>query len=91
MPPVILPINKNNWDKEAVIVFDLKDKQSGISGFEGYLDGEFVLFDHVKKSSHIICDLRQTPVLPNGQERQLRLLARDRTGNEAVFDATLLY
>jgi len=91
MPPIIVPLNQRAWAEEPLLLFDLKDKESGIKGFEGYLDGEFVLFDHVKKSSHIICDLRDTPVEPKGVERQLRLLARDRIGNEAVYDATVLY
>jgi hypothetical protein len=90
-PPSIIPLNQRTWTEEPLLLFDLKDNQSGIKGFEGYLDGEFVLFDHIKKSSRIICDLRDTPVVPKGQERQLRLLARDRIGNESVFDATVLY
>lgn len=90
-PPAIIPLNQRAWAVEPLLLFDLKDKQSGIRSFEGYLDGEFVLFEHIKKSSRIICDLRDTPVVPTGEERQLRLLARDRIGNEAVYDATILY
>ena len=89
--PRIIPVNEREWAKMPLFIFDLKDEQSGISDFEGYIDGQFVLFDHVKKSSRIICDLRDTPVMPSGQERQLRLLARDRTGNESVYDTTILY
>ena len=90
-PPHIVPINQRGWNEEPLLLFDLKDEQSGISGFEGYLDGQFVLFDHVKKSTRIICDLRDTPVVPQGRARQLHLLARDRMGNESIYETTINY
>ena len=55
------------------------------------LSRQFILFDHVKKSSRIICDLRQTPVVPTGLEHQLRVKVRDTSGQEADFEAPILY
>ena len=90
-PPDITPVNLKAWENDAEITFNLKDSQSGVKYFKGYIDGEFVLFDYVKKTSHIICRLNETPVTPNGQERQLKLMAYDNLGNEAVYTTTIKY
>ena len=90
-PPRIIPINQREWDSESLCVFDLKDEQAGIADFQGFVDGQFVLFDYVKKSSRIVCDLRNTPVEPTGGEHRLQLKARDRLGNQSVFDGVINY
>jgi len=90
-PPHIFPVNQRTWDTDSVLLFDLKDEQSGIICFKCYLDDQFVLFDYVKKSTKVICDLRNTPVRPNGRERLLKFMARDRKGNESTFQATINY
>jgi hypothetical protein len=89
--PKIIPLLQRRWEEDGVILVELKDAQSGISKFQGFLDGQFVLFDHVKKSSRLCCCLKETPVVPNGQLRQLHMLVQDNVGNEAVFDTTLKY
>jgi hypothetical protein len=91
VPPVIRPVNPREWANEPLLVFDVKDEKSGVKTFMGFLDDDFIVFDHVKKSSKVLCDLRNTPVAPTGKERQLRLLARDHKGNESVFDTTINY
>lgn len=91
VPPVIKPVNSREWANEPLLVFDVKDEKSGVKTFMGFLDDDFIVFDHVKKSSKVLCDLRNTPVAPTGKERQLRLLARDHKGNESVFDTTINY
>lgn len=90
-PPQIIPLLQKMWEKDAFILVDLKDSHSGVSKFQGFLDGQFVLFDHVKKSSKYCCFLKDTPIEPNGKLRQLRMLAQDNVGNETVFDTTLKY
>ncbi len=91
MPPEVLPINERRWKEEPVLIFDLRDRQSGIRDYKAYIDDQFVVFEHVKKSSRIICDLRHTPITPNGQERQLRILATDSTGNTATYNTVVVY
>lgn len=90
-PPRIIPIHENSWPTDSIVQFDLKDEQSGVINFKGFLDDQFVLFDYVKKSSKVICDLRNTPVTPTGRERQLKFLARDRKGNESTYQTTINY
>lgn len=90
-PPRIIPVNQREWASQPLCVFDLKDEDAGIADFQGFVDGQFVLFDHVKKSSRIICDLRNTPVEPTGGEHRLQLKARDKLGNQSVFDGVINY
>ena len=90
-PPDVIAINERQWKEEPILIFDLRDKQSGIRDYKAYLDGQFVVFEHVKKSSRIICDLRHTPITPSGQERQLRILATDSTGNTATYNTKVVY
>lgn len=90
-PPDVIAINERQWKDEPILIFDLRDKQSGIRDYKAYIDGQFVVFEHVKKSSRIICDLRRTPITPTGQERQLRILATDSIGNTATFNTKVVY
>ncbi len=90
-PPDITAVNTKAWETDNVITLSLNDKQSGVKNFKGFVDGQFVLFDYVKKSSHIICRLCETPLEKNGQDRQLKLMAYDNVGNEAVYTTTIKY
>ena len=87
----IIPLNQRQWNTEHILLFDIRGPQSEPFTFEGFIDDQFILFDHVKKSSRIICDLRQTPVAPTGTEHVLHVKARDNSGREAEFEAPLLY
>ena len=91
LPPEVIPINERQWKEEHILIFELRDRQSGIRDYKAYIDDQFVVFEHVKKSSRIICDLRHTPITPNGQERQLRILATDSTGNTATYSTKVVY
>ncbi len=91
VPPDIIPINERAWRTEPVFIFDLRDKQSGIRDYKAYVDEEFVVFEHVKKSSRIICDLRKTPISAYGRERQLHIQVTDSTGNTADYTTTIFY
>ena len=87
----IIPLNQRQWNEEHVLLFDIKGPLTGAISFEGFVDDQFILFDHVKKSSRIICDLRQTPVVATGLERHLLVKVHDATGQEAQFEAPIVY
>lgn len=87
----IIPLNQRQWNEEHVLLFDIKGPLTGAMSFEGFVDNQFILFDHVKKSSRIICDLRQTPVVATGSERHLLVKVHDATGQEAQFEAPIVY
>ena len=91
IPPKLIPINEKRWREEATLLVDVKDEQTGVKEFHAFIDGQFVLFSHVKKSSRMVCCLKDTPVAPNGMERKLQLKAKDQVGNLTVYDTTILY
>ena len=91
IPPKLIPINEKRWREEATLLVDVKDEQTGVKEFHAFIDGQFVLFSHVKKSSRMVCCLKDTPVAPNGMERKLQLKAKDHMGNLTVYDTTILY
>ncbi|MBR6979675.1 MAG: M23 family metallopeptidase [Prevotella sp.] len=90
-PPRLIPINEKRWEEDATLLVDVKDEQTGVAEFRAFIDGQFILFNHVKKSSRMVCCLKDTPVMPNGTERKLELKARDHVGNLTVYDTTILY
>lgn len=90
-PPHITPVAERSWEDQQTICVDIRDSASGLDGVEGYVDGQFVLFEYVKKSSHMVCNLRQTPIAPTGGERLLSVTARDRCGNATTYETTIIY
>ncbi|MBO4849630.1 MAG: M23 family metallopeptidase [Prevotella sp.] len=90
-PPKVLPLNQSNWESEETLLVDVKDDQTGVARFQAFIDGQFVLFDHVKKSTRMVCSLKDTPVEKKGAERRLLLKALDNVGNETIYDTTILY
>ena len=90
-PPKVMPLNQKNWESEATLLVDVKDDQTGLANFQAFIDGQFVLFDHVKKSTRMICCLKDTPVERKGEERKLLLKALDNVGNETILDTTIHY
>ena len=73
------------------LTIGLSDSKSGIKAYKGYVDGQFVLFDEVGKSPWVSCDLRQTPVRPTGNTRQLKFIATDKLDNQRTFNASFTY
>ncbi len=90
-PPRISPVRQQAWLEQQMVCLDIRDESSGLNGVEGSLDGQFVLFEYVKKSSQMVCNLRQTPVPPTGGEHLLKVRADDRCGNSSVFETKIIY
>jgi hypothetical protein len=70
---------------------ELKDLQSGVKSYKGYVDGQFVLFQPQPKSSLITCRLSDTPLRRNGQQRRLRVVVDDNCNNRQTYETTIKY
>lgn len=90
-PPTVIPIGLQSWNVTKVIRFELADDRSGIKSCKGYVDGAFVLFEHVDKSRVVKCDLRDTPIKKTGAKRNLLFLVTDNRDNIRRFDAEIIY
>ena len=73
------------------ITIGINDAESGISGYQGYIDGHFVLFEEVPKSPWVRCNLSDTPIKPTGKLHQLKFIATDFRNNKRIFTAQIKY
>lgn len=73
------------------LAFKLSDNQSGLNGYEAYIDDKFVLFEQGKDPSFVFCDLRKTPITPTKQPRTLKIMATDNRGNVAKYETKITY
>lgn len=74
-----------------VIRLGLSDSGSGVKNLEGYVDGQFVLFERVDKTNIYVCRLKETPVVELRKIRCLRLVAEDNLKNRAVVTREIMY
>ncbi|RRD00850.1 M23 family metallopeptidase [Prevotella sp. OH937_COT-195] len=76
-PPEVKLLSETNGN----LVLDVVDGKSGIASFKAYVDGEFVLFEDVPKSTNKRCILNETPIKRKGSERTLTICATDNCSN----------
>lgn len=86
--PVITPISLNG---NLTLRFNITDQDSGLAGYEAYIDNQFVLFEAEEKSPAIMCRLSQTPIVRTGKLRQLRIVATDNRGNKQEYKTNIQY
>ena len=84
-------VERVNDDRPAVIILEVKDAETGIASIDASVDGQFVLFAPIGRSSRYICQLKNTPVKPTGNTRTLQFLAIDKRGNQRVYQAKIKY
>lgn len=75
-------------DKLEIVV---EDKESGLSGYEAYIDNQFVLFGYDRFPKKLWCKLKDTPIIPKHKERSLRVIAWDNCGNKSQSVTTIKY
>ncbi|MFP3859384.1 MAG: M23 family metallopeptidase [Bacteroidales bacterium] len=83
--PVIEPLNNiNKITNKQKISFKIKDELSGIKTYNGYIDGEWVLFEYDPKNDIIYHDLDKSPVKLNNKH-ELELYVSDNQDNIATY------
>ena len=65
----------------GVLRLNVYDSKSGLASFKAYVDGKFVLFEDVPKSTIRVCHLSQTPLKRKGTTRTLTVYAKDNRNN----------
>ncbi len=86
-PPQISFSSKSSENLRIVI----EDKGSGLSGYEAYIDNQFVLFGYNRFPKELGCNLKDTPVVPKHKERTLRVIAWDHCGNKSQSETKIVY
>lgn len=87
--PRLKPVNEKMWGKNGKVVLSLVDKETSISSFKGTLNGNFVLFTYSSKNGRIVLDLKKENIRRGIHD--LRVVAVDAHGNEAVFEKKIKY
>ena len=67
------------------------DKKTGIASWTATIDGRFVVFDTIEKSSTFACDLSETWLRKTGKNHRLKFVATDFRGNTQTYETTVLY
>ena len=73
------------------ILLSCSDGQSGVASWSGTLDGQFLVFDAVEKSSRCVCILGESPIKPTGQSRRFAFTCTDRCNNTTSIETTIIY
>lgn len=89
IPPEVTPLTlKNNALTDTnEIRFRIKDDFSGIGRYEGWIDGEWALFEYDPKFSRLSYKI-DTARIGSGKRHSLELSVTDRSGNTTVFRST---
>ena len=89
--PHVMPVDRAKWKENETIYFEVKDTLSGIEKVEGFIDGQFVLFEPVPHTPKYVCRLKKTPVKKNNNPRSLTFVAWDRRQNRQQITETINY
>lgn len=90
-PPTVIPIGEGSWSSRHEIRFGVSDSKSGLKYVKGYLDGQFILFEDMERSTTKRCKLEETPIKKTGQMRTLKFVAIDNRNNVKTYTAQVKY
>ncbi len=91
IPPVI---NATHAKGAAIngntLTFNISDNLSGISKYNGYIDGKWILFDYDAKKNKIIAELKPTKIAKGGKHT-CKIAVSDSKGNKAIHNTTFIW
>ena len=81
IPPVVTPLNPQQWGRSGTVTLQVKDEHTGISSYKGTIDGAYALFGKYNSvNNHIVCYLDPEHVKKGGTH-ELVFTATDECGN----------
>ena len=84
IPPVVKPLNPQQWARSGVVTLEVKDEHTGISSYKGTIDGQYALFGKYNSvNNHIVCYLDPDHVKKGGKH-ELVFTAVDECGNDVT-------
>jgi hypothetical protein len=84
IPPVVKPLNPQQWSRSGAITLQVKDEHTGISSYLGTIDGQYALFGKYNSvNNHIVCYLDPEHVQKGGKH-ELVFTATDECGNSVT-------
>jgi len=89
--PTVVPIGEGSWSSRHDIRFGVSDSGSGLKSVKGYLDGRFILFEDMERSTTKRCRLEDTPITPTGSMHTLKFVAIDNRNNVKTYTSRVRY
>lgn len=92
VPPTITPLFKKGADLRAKsdILIKIKDAQTGIQTYDGYIDDKWVLFEYDAKNDLLVHTFNSKRIA-KGKKHTLKLVATDAVGNQRVVESTFTW
>lgn len=87
-PPVISAVHTKGLRNYPVLVFRIGDGLSGIANIDGYIDDQWVLFEHDAKT-HTIRYAIDTKKFEKGKSHAFKLIVTDYCGNKAIYSRVI--
>lgn len=90
-PPAVNPIALQPSAVAPQLRISVTDAGSGIAAWTATVDGRFVVFDALEKSSTFACDLRDSWLCPSNRQHRLRFEVTDNCHNTRILDTLFMY
>ena len=88
--PIITPVHTNGLTRYPVLVFKIADGLSGIAQYDGYVDGQWVLFEHDAKTRTIRYRMDPKRVEKN-KNHTFKLVVTDFCGNSSTYEKNIFW
>ncbi|MEG1685934.1 MAG: M23 family metallopeptidase, partial [Bacteroides sp.] len=89
IPPKVTPVSRSSWGR-GLIMYAVKDTQTGIKSFGGTIDGKFALFGFSAKNAVLSCALNPCHVRKGGKHT-LVVKVEDNCGNITQIEDTFVW
>jgi hypothetical protein len=90
-PKISVNAKSNNFSALKKLTVILRDNLSGIKSCDGYIDGEWVLFEHDPKTNSMTYLFNKKQLGNKGKKRQLKVVATDNCNNSSTFLYDFVY
>ena len=86
-PPEVTPLSFSG----ERLRLSVADGKSGIASWTATVDGRFIVFDALEKSSTYACELRESWLRPTGRDHRLRFEVTDNCSNTRIYETSFTY
>ena len=86
-PPEVKPLSFS----DGRLRLSVADGKSGIATWTATVDGRFIVFDAIEKSSTYACELHESWLRPTGRDHHLRFEVTDNRSNTRIYETTFNY
>ncbi len=88
--PMITAVNTTDLRRRPYLKFRIMDGLSGLSRYDGYIDGEWILFEYDAKTNTITYRMDKKRIAQN-KNHDFKLVVTDLCGNSATYAKTIYW